>query len=169
MTRIRFLFIRHSARTNYALFPGTTYVPRRTNFRRFLLIVPIAALIYMVWPTSGEDQQAMEPMTLDEHIQWSNFYDVVDKTLQAQTLEDALSALTGLRYVVNHLPYKDERHEHDANFWLDTAENHLVACQTNGRTHPNYWRDKLSNALASIPRYARRLDKTPPPPIIDPQ
>lgn len=167
MARIDLLFIRQSVRPYDLFFSTSTDFSRRSHLRLLLFIVPIAALIYMVWPTSGKDHQAVESPTLDERIQWSNFQDAIDETLQVQTLDDASQALTGLRHFVSYLPYKDERHERDANFCLATAENHLLACHTQGRTHPNHWRAELTEALATIPRYAGRLDNTPPPPIID--
>lgn len=110
----------------------------------------------------------MEPVTLDERMRWSYFREEIDGALQAKTLNDAFSGLTGLKHSVHYLPYKDERHRRDAYLCLETAGNHLNACETGGRTHPNYWRSELSKALSDIPTYAGRLEETPPMPIIDP-
>jgi hypothetical protein len=108
-------------------------------------------------------------VTPDERIRWFYFAEEIDETLQAQTLDEAFSGLTGLRHSVYYLPYKDDRHEFDANVCLDAAENHIIACETDGRTHPKYWRDELAKELSEIPKYAGRPDETPPPPILDPQ
>lgn len=167
MTRIDFLFIRRSARPGGALFSGRPPYSRSSPFRPLFFIIPIAALIYMVWPGSGADHQTVEPLTPHERMRWSYFHEEVDEASQVQTLDEAFAALMGLRHSVNYLPYKIERHRRDANGCLDTAESHLSACHVQRREHPSYWRAELTKALREIPKEALRLDNTPPPPTID--
>jgi hypothetical protein len=168
MARIDFFIIRQSTYGNGALYSRRTDFSRRSRSRLLWPIIPIAALIYVFWPASGKDHQAIE-VTPDEHIRWALFHREIDEALQVQTVDAAFKAVWSLEHSVGYLPYKDELHRQDAYGKLKNAGDHLVNCETAGRTDPQYWRSRLSDALLSIPKYVGRVefDDTPPPPVID--
>ncbi len=167
MTRIDFLFIRRSPH------PSEVFFARKSGFPLSLLLIPIAVIcagLYVfsvVYGAASREEIQTTDMTIDERIRWSYFHEEVDEASQVQTLDDAFQALRGIRHSVNYLPYKIERHRRDANGCLDTAADHLSACNVQRRDHPSYWRAELTKALKEIPKEAGRLDNTPPPPIID--
>lgn len=161
MTRIYLLFIRRVGLSS------ETFHPRKTSFRVPWLAIAIMASCFGWYflaaePNADFQQDSMAaPLSADELLRWDSFSQILDSEMKAQTLDNALSAVSFIRGCVSKLPYRDEVHRRDANCYLDTAENHLTACYVGRRDHPSYWQAEFTKALERIPKYAGQIVAPP--------
>lgn len=150
---------------------------KHTNTLLLILIVPFAAITYLAWRpfyTNFIAQSRAEyeskhyfNLTADELNSWYEFDDQIRRASDAQTFEEALNHVYGLRRVVAYLPYREEQHRRMANDRLDWAESHLNTSLGTKRTHPDLWRPEFRNIIAGVSRHIPQRAEIPGP-IIDP-
>ncbi len=151
------------------------YLFTRKASALLVLLAPIAVATCLVWHPFYTDYVARARaeyetkhyfnLTVDELNWWYEFDDEIRRALNAQTFDEALASVEGLREVVAYLPYRDEKHRRKANEQLDWAESHLNTSLGTRRTHPDLWQPQFRNILAGVTRYHPQRAEIPEPHI----